>query len=206
MSDNNSSLKSKKLLILETAKEIFAEKGFDGARMDEIAERAGVKKSLIYYHFEGKDHLLQEILDSFFKDYGNLLRSKSDEKTTDNKYMEFLEKNSDLLRVILIESLKKNTKLPSIFKSVEMLMDYEKEMKSDFHPDQSSSHKRWVAEFFTGILPIVSFVCYKNAWCNFIGTDMDTLERDFSEAYLETHGEYHNRRNLSLQIQGGDLE
>lgn len=203
MDDSNANIKSKKFLILETAKQIFAEKGFDGARMDEIAERAGVKKSLIYYHFEGKDQLLQEILNMFFKDYGSLLRSKTDaEMATKNKYMDFLDKNSDLLRVIIIESLKKNTKLPSIFKAVEMLMDYEKEIKDNLDPTQyPSNHKRWVAEFFTSILPSVGFVCYKDAWCNYFGIDMGTLEKDFSESYLETHGEYHKRRNLSLQVQ-----
>lgn len=189
--------KSKKVLILETAKQIFAEKGFDGARMDEIAERAGVKKSLIYYHFEGKDQLLQEILNMFFDDYGKLLRSEVDDETkNNNKYMDFLEKNSDLLRVILIESFKKNTKLPSIFKAVEILMDYEKEIIADPGTVQNlSNNKRLVAEFFTSILPSVSFVCYKDAWSSFFKVEMDTLEKDFAETLTQTHGEYH--KNLS---------
>jgi AcrR family transcriptional regulator len=202
--DNNESNKSKKFLILETAKQIFAEKGFDGARMDEIANRAGVKKSLIYYHFEGKDQLLQEILNMFFEDFGSLLRSKTmDESSTKNKYMDFLDKNSDLLRVIIIESLKKNTKLPSIFKAVEMLMDYEKEIEGKLDPAQyPSDHKRWVAEFFTSILPSIGFVCYKDAWCNYFSIDTVTFEKDFLESYSETHGEYHKRRNMSRQDKG----
>ena len=205
MNDNNINIKSKKELILETAKEIFAEKGFDGARMDEIAERAGVKKSLIYYHFEGKDHLLQEILNVFFREYQSLLRSETSEKTSKNKYMDFLDKNSDFLRVLLIESLKKNTKLPSIFKAVEMLIDYEKEIQADKKEyEYSSDHKRRVAEFFTSILPSIGFVCYKEEWCNYFTVEMDTLEKDFEEAYKETHGAYHKKRNLSLKIVGGE--
>jgi AcrR family transcriptional regulator len=184
---------SKRDLILETAKQIFAEKGFDGSRMDEIAERAGVKKSLIYYHFEGKDQLLQEILNKFFVEYGELLRSKTaPEKENKDKYMDFMDKNSDLLRVILIESLKKNTKLTSIFKAVKMLMEYENEIMDELNPIQyPSNHKRWVAEFFTSILPSVGYICYKDAWCNYFGVDNETLENDYFEAYSETHGQYH---------------
>ena len=50
--------------ILDMAKEIFAKKGFDGSRVDEIAKAAKVPKSLIYYHFKSKDAILEELLDS----------------------------------------------------------------------------------------------------------------------------------------------
>ena len=45
--------------ILDAARSEFAEKGFDGARVDEIAKRADVNKALIYYYFKGKDELLK---------------------------------------------------------------------------------------------------------------------------------------------------
>ena len=41
----------------------FAEKGFAGARVGEIAQRAGVNKQLISYYFGGKDGLYREITD-----------------------------------------------------------------------------------------------------------------------------------------------
>lgn len=43
--------------ILEAAKDEFAEKGFAGARVDEIARRAGVNKATLYYHIGDKDAL-----------------------------------------------------------------------------------------------------------------------------------------------------
>ncbi len=191
---------NKREIILETAKMIFAEKGFDGSRMDEIAERAGVKKSLIYYHFDGKDHLLQEILNQFFEEFGELLRSETTSERENNKYMDFMDKNSDLLRVILIESLKKNTKLTSIFKAVNMLMEYENERMDELNPMQyPSNHKRWVAEFFTNMLPSVGYICYKDAWCSYFSVDKETLEKDYFEAYAETHGQYHNNISASVQ-------
>lgn len=48
--------------ILEAASGAFAEAGFAGARVDEIARRAGVNKAMLYYHFGDKRSLYTEVL------------------------------------------------------------------------------------------------------------------------------------------------
>jgi AcrR family transcriptional regulator len=48
--------------ILEAAADVFSEVGFSGARVDEIAERAGVNKAMIYYHIGNKDVLYAEVI------------------------------------------------------------------------------------------------------------------------------------------------
>lgn len=47
--------------ILEAAKKIFIRKGMDGARMQEIADEAGINKSLLHYYFRTKDKLFEAI-------------------------------------------------------------------------------------------------------------------------------------------------
>ncbi|MBC7123931.1 MAG: helix-turn-helix transcriptional regulator, partial [Pseudothermotoga sp.] len=47
--------------ILEAAKAAFSERGFDGVSMEEIAQRAGVRKPLIYYYFPSKEVLFEEV-------------------------------------------------------------------------------------------------------------------------------------------------
>jgi AcrR family transcriptional regulator len=44
--------------ILNVALDLFTEQGFDGASLREIAERLGVTKAAIYYHFASKDDIL----------------------------------------------------------------------------------------------------------------------------------------------------
>ena len=50
-------------MILDGALAEFSEKGFDGARIDEIALRAGVNKNLLYHHYGSKDGLFTALLE-----------------------------------------------------------------------------------------------------------------------------------------------
>lgn len=52
--------------ILEAAMETFAEVGYEGARVDEIAKRAGVNKAMIYYRIGDKKTLYEEVLHDVF--------------------------------------------------------------------------------------------------------------------------------------------
>jgi len=54
--------------ILAAATAEFAAHGFGGARIEAIAERAGVNKKLIYYYFEGKDELFLAVLEQTYAD------------------------------------------------------------------------------------------------------------------------------------------
>jgi TetR/AcrR family transcriptional regulator len=47
--------------ILQAAREIFMEKGMDGARMQDIADRAGMNKALLHYYFRNKEKLFETV-------------------------------------------------------------------------------------------------------------------------------------------------
>lgn len=48
--------------ILAAAAEVFASVGFTGARVDDIAERAGINKAMLYYHVGDKERLYATVL------------------------------------------------------------------------------------------------------------------------------------------------
>jgi len=48
--------------IISAAAEVFAAKGYDGARIEEIAERAGINKAMLYYHVGDKARLYAAVL------------------------------------------------------------------------------------------------------------------------------------------------
>ncbi|HXH47414.1 MAG TPA: TetR/AcrR family transcriptional regulator [Bradyrhizobium sp.] len=54
--------------LLTAARQEFARHGFAGARVDEIAERAGVNKQLVYHYFGDKDALYLAVLEWVYED------------------------------------------------------------------------------------------------------------------------------------------
>lgn len=54
-------------MILESASEVFAEKGYDGARVDELAHAAGVNKATLYYQIGDKEALYHAVLERVFR-------------------------------------------------------------------------------------------------------------------------------------------
>lgn len=54
--------------IMNAATEVFSEMGYSGARVDEIARRAGINKAMIYYRIGDKHKLYTEVLHNLFGD------------------------------------------------------------------------------------------------------------------------------------------
>jgi TetR/AcrR family transcriptional regulator len=57
--------------ILEAATAEFAEKGFEGARVDVIAERSQSNKNMIYIYFDSKDGLFRAVLEKMYETLRN---------------------------------------------------------------------------------------------------------------------------------------
>src|SRR5678810_1007819 len=53
--------------IMAAATAEFADKGYDGARVDDIAANAGVNKNLIYHHYVNKDGLFTAVLENTYE-------------------------------------------------------------------------------------------------------------------------------------------
>ena len=52
--------------ILDAAEEVFADAGLAGARVNAIADAAGVNKAMLYYYFDSKDGLYTAVLERVF--------------------------------------------------------------------------------------------------------------------------------------------
>src|ERR1700756_3206670 len=70
--------------LLDAALEVFVSQGYHAAAMDEIAERAGVSKPVLYQHFPGKLDLYLALLDESVDALTATVRAALD-STTDNK-------------------------------------------------------------------------------------------------------------------------
>jgi AcrR family transcriptional regulator len=57
----------RKSQIINAAEDVFTQKGFDEARMDDIADKTGLSKGTLYLYFKSKDDLIIAILDRMFQ-------------------------------------------------------------------------------------------------------------------------------------------
>ena len=55
--------KERREQLLDIGRTLFAEKGFDGTSVEEIADKAGVSKPVVYEHFGGKEGLYAVVVD-----------------------------------------------------------------------------------------------------------------------------------------------
>lgn len=60
--------------LIEIARTVFSEKGFDGASVEEIAARAEVSKPVVYEHFGGKEGLYAVVVDREVRQLLGMLR------------------------------------------------------------------------------------------------------------------------------------
>jgi TetR/AcrR family transcriptional regulator len=67
-------------LILEAAKIVFIEKGFEGTTMQQIAAEAGINKALLHYYFRNKNRLFEAV---FFEAFQKMLPNISQVMTAD---------------------------------------------------------------------------------------------------------------------------
>jgi AcrR family transcriptional regulator len=91
--------------IFKAASDIFEEKGYDGARMQEIADRAGINKALLHYYFRTKEKLFEAVFQVLLrKMFEKIISIFMEDISLKEKIRKFFNEH--------IEILIKNPKLP----------------------------------------------------------------------------------------------
>lgn len=103
--------------LLGAAQEVFVAQGYHAAAMDDIADRAGVSKPVLYQHFPGKLDLYLALLDqhcdALLQAVGHALESTSDNKlrvaATMDAYFAFVEEEGGAFRLVFESDLTNET-------------------------------------------------------------------------------------------------
>lgn len=105
--DENSKNSETLSRILEAAADVFAEVGFAGARMDQIARHAGVNKATIYYHIGDKMSLYTEVIRRVLGSTAEKIRRNTkDIDSPDAKIRAYIN--------TMAEAMDENPRMPSI--------------------------------------------------------------------------------------------
>jgi AcrR family transcriptional regulator len=99
--------------LLDAALEVFVSQGYHAAAMDEIADRAGVSKPVLYQHFPGKLELylalLDESVDTLLETVRDALRTHPDPKqrvaATFSAYFEYVGGGAEAYRLVFESDL-----------------------------------------------------------------------------------------------------
>lgn len=84
----------KRRRLLDAAAESFAQLGFAKTTVEEIARAAGVSKGLLYVHFDGKEQLLEAVLERTLRHWAETTRVEVDKQTTPRSALEALHASS----------------------------------------------------------------------------------------------------------------
>lgn len=104
---------ARRLQLLGAAREVFVAQGYHAAAMDEIAERAGVSKPVLYQHFPGKRELYLALIALHTEELLGAVRQAL-ASTTDNKqrvaatmraFFEFIDADGEAFRLVFESDL-----------------------------------------------------------------------------------------------------
>lgn len=112
--------------LLGAAQEVFVAQGYHAAAMDDIADRAGVSKPVLYQHFPGKLELYLALLDqhceALVQSVREALAATSDNKqrvaATINAYFDYVEREGGAFRLVFESDL---TNEPSVRERVDQV-------------------------------------------------------------------------------------
>jgi AcrR family transcriptional regulator len=123
--------------LLGAAQEVFVAQGYHAAAMDEIADRAGVSKPVLYQHFPGKLELYLALLDESVDELVGIVREALS-STTDNKqrvpatfqaFFDFVSSSGEAFRLVFESDLSNE---PAVRERLDRTMRQCAEMISQF--------------------------------------------------------------------------
>lgn len=147
--------------ILEAARAIFIRKGMDGARMQEIADEAGINKALLHYYFRSKEKLFEAVFSDIFKTFfgkvGSVLMSNAPIKEkiilfTDT-YIDTIAENPFVPQFIINEI----NRDPAIMKNTMTNAGFQPEMLVCLFDAQIKNSRYDIRHFIVSILGLCIF-------------------------------------------------
>ena len=164
--------------ILEAAKKVFYKKGFDGTRMQEIADEAGINKALLHYYFRSKENLFDAVFKEAFNELFKKIFTVVDSKISFEKkvryifsdYIGFMQKKPYIPSFILNEINHNPSRITDLLKSLptppaEIFSRVKKSLENE--GITSIDHRQLVINIISlSIFPIIAKPLLKSIFLN----------------------------------------
>jgi hypothetical protein len=185
-----------KYKILKAARKVFAEKGYDGARVDEIAREAGINKAMLYYYFSSKENILREVIINISLIYkedeknrfniSDLMGEDGDvndaikESTLDDA-LKSIKDNEQIFRIILTEFLKAT---PSEIVGLDVFDNILTRTLDDVKASGvivEDNTEFMMKQLFFVIIPMFTFIALRDDWSEYYKIDPEDLNKIFKK-------------------------
>jgi TetR/AcrR family transcriptional regulator len=138
--------------ILAAAREEFAARGLDGARVDRIARTAGVNKAMIYYHFHSKEKLYETVVEQFLESVKTFLdRALTEAADLESLLLEFskfygrvFETSREMPPIMLREMAAGGDRARNLFIKMFTEVDAPRKIRALFESEMRKGHVRKV--------------------------------------------------------------
>ena len=174
--------------ILTVAEELFALNGFDATGIAQIAEKSGIAKSLLYYYFNSKEQILEELVSNY------LLKVREEKKKILSgdlsqaeavrlsmlKGFSLLSGSKKLIRILIAEMLKGNVKKEYMLSIIESIIPATLSGKISFEKEPGSSVDLSAYMFFFALSPLISYMIFGDTWIGSKQLD----KTDFTEQFV----------------------
>ena len=172
--------------ILRVSEELFAQNGYDATGIAEIAQKAEITKSLLYYYFESKEQILEELVSSYLLQIreekqkifsGNISDADAAEQSLLSGFS-LLSGSKNIIRILIAELLKGNVKNEPLLGIVNSIIP---PSLSSLNALQSQPASGGVSTylFFFALAPLLSYMMFGEVWAKSNGWDKDGFAQQF---------------------------
>jgi AcrR family transcriptional regulator len=145
--------------ILEAADELFSARGISGVSVRDVAERAGVKKASVFYHYKSKDDLFERVLDRYYAAHARVLEAAEAGGDPSERlhrfidaYLDFIEDHHRYVRLVQMEITSGSAHLSQIARGLGLLHERVQAILGGLVPDSGPLAARQFFVSFAGIV------------------------------------------------------
>ena len=165
--------------IWEAADELFCDRGYEGVSVSDIATRAGVNKALVFYHFQSKEGLFEQVVSRYYDAHRMALASAFESGGTVGErlhrlvdaYLDFMNQNRRYAALVQQEVADRETH-PLIARHLRPLFDWFEQALAEVTTSEGPLAARHFFVTFSGITinyftyaPLLSAVWGRDPLC-----------------------------------------
>ena len=178
--------------LIQAAVGLFSENGYDGTSVKDIADRAGVPKSLFYHYFKTKNELLKFLIESYqiqssTPSDGVLNRELLQQtmQSAGTRVFDQLSTDQDMMRIIMQESLKDEEILHMFLSKFDEIVEgFSSIMGKNLREDVSNNEMK-VFQLYFRFIPEILFLLTRDVVSSRYDIPEEELRRYFLKQLLQ---------------------